>query len=152
MTHRSILFGYRIRNGNIVVDPKAADTVIRIYTMYATGDSLADIAKTVSAGNVAYSSEATWNKMCVKRILENEKYIGDDIYPQIVSGALFKQASEMRAYKSKEFGYRKSNPEIDEQPVAAAFSISSTGIGQPVNTVEEIYSAAQTRYAEIQII
>lgn len=152
MTHRSILFGYRVRNGNIVVDSKAADTVIQIYTLYVSGNSLADIARTVSAGNVAYSSGSSWNKMCVKRILENEKYKGYDIYPQIVSDELFAQAAEMRLYKSKEFGYRKSNSEIDKQPVAAAFSIASTGIGQPVNTVEEIYSAAQARYAEIQII
>ena len=152
MTHRSILFGYRVRNGNIVVEPKAADTVIRIYTMYVSGNSLADIARTVSAGNVAYSSGSSWNKMCVKRILENEKYKGNDRYPQIVSEELFIQASEMRMYKSKEFGHRKPNIEIVEQPVAAAFSISSSGSLQPVQTVDEIYSAAQARYAEIKIL
>lgn len=152
MTHRRILFGYKAKNGEFVKNQKESEVVVLIFEMYVSGSSLADIARTLSAGNVEYISGAEWNKMCVKRILENEKYKGNDRYPQIVSEELFIQASEMRMYKSKEFGHRKPNIEIVEQPVAAAFSISSSGSLQPVQTVDEIYSAAQARYAEIKTL
>ena len=147
-----IPFGYRMSHGSIMTDPNEAETVIRIFNMYDENTSFEDISKYLAENNIPYGNDREWNKMCVKRILENEKYKGNDMYPQIVSEELFTQAAEMRMYKSKEFGHRKPNIEIVEQPVAAAFSISSAGPLQPVQTVDEIYSAAQARYAEIKIL
>ncbi len=36
----------------------------------------------------------------VKRIIENEKYLGTDKYPQIIDEDIFKRANEKRVQKS----------------------------------------------------
>ena len=36
----------------------------------------------------------------VKRIIENEKYLGNDKYPQIIDENIFKQANEKRVRKA----------------------------------------------------
>lgn len=36
----------------------------------------------------------------VKRIIENEKYLGNDKYPRIIDENIFKQANEKRVWKA----------------------------------------------------
>ena len=44
-----------------------------------------------------------WNKNMVKRIIENEKYLGTDKYPQIIDEETFKTANEKRVRKATTF-------------------------------------------------
>jgi hypothetical protein len=41
-----------------------------------------------------------WNKNMVKRIIENEKYLGTDKYPQLIAVDIFRQANEKRVRKA----------------------------------------------------
>ena len=50
---------------------------------------------------IQYTADSThWNKNMVKRIIENEKYLGTEKYPKIIDDDIFKQANEKRVRKA----------------------------------------------------
>ena len=65
-------YGYRIENGNAVIEPKEAEDVVKMCEGYLGGLSLKAAAET--AGIVATHCQA-------KRMMQNEKYLGTDYYP-----------------------------------------------------------------------
>ena len=83
---RKTPFGYMIQNGETIICPKEADVVRNIFTRYLAGVSYAKIAEEMSRSSIPYHQRtAKWNKHMVKRILENGRYLGTDIYPRLVS-------------------------------------------------------------------
>lgn len=99
--NRVIPFGYCMRNGEITVDFTEAKAVMKIFEEYLNGSSLLQIAKLMESEKVQYSEDSEkWNKNMVKRIIENEKYLGTDKYPQIISEKFFNQANERRVSKA----------------------------------------------------
>lgn len=99
--NRVIPFGYCMRNGEITVDFTESKAVIKIFEEYLGGSSLMQIAKLMESEKIRYSECSNrWNKNMVKRIIENEKYLGTDKYPQIISEKFFTQANEKRASKA----------------------------------------------------
>ena len=69
-------YGYRIENGNAVIEPKEAEAVVKMCEGYFGGLSLKAAAET--AGIVATHCQA-------KRMMQNEKYLGTDYYPAILT-------------------------------------------------------------------
>ena len=99
--NRVIPFGYCMRNGEITVDFAESKAVIKIFEEYLGGISLMQIAKLMESEKVRYSEcSDRWNKNMVKRIIENEKYLGNEKYPQIISEKFFIQANEKRMAKA----------------------------------------------------
>ena len=50
---------------------------------------------------IQYTADSThWNKNMVKRIIENEKYLGTEKYPKIIDDDIFRQANEKRVRKA----------------------------------------------------
>lgn len=83
---RKMPFGYMVRNGETVICPTEAGAVRGIFARYLAGESYAKIAEEMSRGSIPYHQHTPqWNKHMVKRILENGKYLGSDIYPRLVS-------------------------------------------------------------------
>ena len=99
--NRTISFGYCMRKGEIITDPTESKAVIRIFEEYLNGSSLLQIAKLMESEKVRYTADSDhWNKNMVKRIIENEKYLGTDKYPQIIDGETFKIANKKRVQKA----------------------------------------------------
>lgn len=99
--NRVIPFGYCMKNGEITTDPKEVYAVAAIFSEYLNGRSLLQIAKLMESEKIRYTIDSEhWNKNMVKRIIENEKYLGTDKYPQIIDEDIFKQANEKRVRKS----------------------------------------------------
>ena len=99
--NRVIPFGYCMINGEITVDFAESKAVIKIFEEYLGGISLMQIAKLMESEKVRYSEcSDRWNKNMVKRIIENEKYLGNEKYPQIISEKCFIQANEKRMAKA----------------------------------------------------
>ena len=99
--NRIIPFGYCMRNGEITVDFNESKTVARIFEEYLNGSSLQQIAKLMELEKIKYSASSDhWNKNTVKRIIENEKYLGNEKYPQIIGEKFFTQANEKRMLKA----------------------------------------------------
>lgn len=99
--NRIIPFGYCMKSGEITVDCTEAKAVMRIFEEYMNGSSLLQIAKLMESEKIRYSEDSGhWNKNMIKRIIENEKYLGSEKYPQIISETFFNQANEKRMSKA----------------------------------------------------
>ncbi|WP_164489206.1 recombinase family protein [Ruminococcus sp. Marseille-P6503] len=99
--NRVIPFGYCMRNGEITAEPKEVYAVSTIFSEYLKGGSLLQIAKLMESEKIRYTADSEkWNKNMVKRIIENEKYLGNDKYPRIIDENIFKQANEKRVRKA----------------------------------------------------
>lgn len=99
--NRTIPFGYCMKNGEITTEPKEVYAVVAIFDEYLKGRSLSEIAKLMQTEKIRYNAISDkWNKNMVKRIIENEKYLGTDKYPQIIAENIFKQANEKRVRKA----------------------------------------------------
>ena len=90
-----------MRNGEITVDFAESKAVVKIFEEYLNGSSLLQIAKLMETEKIRYSEGSDrWNKNMVKRIIENEKYLGNGKYPQIISKTFFNQVNEKRMSKA----------------------------------------------------
>ncbi|WP_295091060.1 recombinase family protein [Ruminococcus sp.] len=95
--NRRIPFGYMMQNGIITTNPAEVLAVLTIFSEYMSGKSLESIAINMK---VPYSEDKIWNKNMVKRVLENEKYLGMDVYPQLISEEVFKAVNERKSAKA----------------------------------------------------
>lgn len=95
--NRTIPFGYMMQNGSITANPKEVLAVVTIFSEYLAGKSLSEIAAEM---DVPYSENSKWNKNMVKRIIENEKYLGTPIFPQLISEEIFRSANEKRVKRA----------------------------------------------------
>ena len=99
--NRTIPFGYCMKNGEITTEPKEVYAVVAIFDEYLKGRSLSEIAKLMQSEKIRYNAISDkWNKNMVKRIIENEKYLGTDKYPQIIDDDTFRLANEKRIRKA----------------------------------------------------
>ena len=94
-------FGYCVKNGEITTEPKEVYAVAEIFGEYLKGKSLLQIAKLMESEKIKYTEDSDhWNKNMVKRIIENEKYLGTNKYPQLIDEDIFKRANEKRERKA----------------------------------------------------
>ena len=99
--NRTIPFGYCMKNGEITTEPKEVYVVVAIFDEYLKGRSLSEIAKLMQSEKIRYNADSDkWNKNMVKRIIENEKYLGTDKYPQIIDDDTFRLANKKRIRKA----------------------------------------------------
>lgn len=98
---RKIPFGYMVRDGETVPCPMEADAVQNIFTRYLAGASYSKIAEEMSSGHIPYHQHTDqWNKHMVKRILENGRYLGTDVYPRLISDDEFLAVQLQRVDKT----------------------------------------------------
>ena len=125
-------YGYRIENGNAVIEPKEAEAVVKMCEGYLDGLSLKAAAET--AGIVATHCQA-------KRMMQNEKYLGTDYYPAIltrdvmdkVKAELEKRATGLgRVFEPKEKTKRKVQK-------AFYFGNAETRFQDPYKQAEYLY-------------
>ncbi len=99
--NRTIPFGYCMKNGEITTEPKEVYAVVTIFDEYLKGRSLSEIAKLMQTEKIRYNAISDkWNKNMVKRIIENDKYLGNDTYTQLITDDIFKRANEKRVRKA----------------------------------------------------
>lgn len=104
MGNRKQPFGYRMTLGEITILPEEAETVRSIYLQYIAGISFKQLAEQLQAEEVPYDEDKSWNKNMVSRILEDDRYIGKEEFPALITAEQFdaaqKRRKEMRpAYK-----------------------------------------------------
>ena len=92
------------------IDPNTAPVVKRIFEMYASGHSMADIIRYLNANHVRTSYGNAFNKNSINRILRNKRYIGIYTYrgteipdglPRIICDDLFYEVQDMIDKKKK---------------------------------------------------
>ena len=97
MKKRNVLFGYKYKNGKIDVDEKDEIIVKDIFNSYLSGMSLSQIAFLLNDKKVEYIPGITgWNKARVMRIIDDKRYLGNDIYPQIIDQITYDEITNLK--------------------------------------------------------
>ena len=81
-----LCYGYTIRDGRLEVQEKDAENIRKIFKNYLAGNALIKSAELVGLKK---------NSSSVKRMLTNEKYLGNEIYPKIIDRESFEKAGQM---------------------------------------------------------
>ncbi|MFI3327195.1 MAG: recombinase family protein [Clostridia bacterium] len=104
MKNRTILFGYKMQNGKLVINIEEKAVLVEIFNSYINGNSYLKIAeKLTKQGKLYMPEKPKWNKNMVARILQNEEYLNVEKYPLIINRDLFEKAkNSMTAYRQTE--------------------------------------------------
>ena len=96
--NRYIPFGYTMKNGRLSIDKGEAAIIRDIYDQYIKGSSLKEIADKLTREKVPYSEKMTdWGKARVARIIENKKYLGDEMHDKIIDDSMYYEAAAVKA-------------------------------------------------------
>lgn len=98
-TNRTQPFGYRMEFGKVVIDPDESRWVAYIYEQYILGESFKSLSDTLCGTGIRYDADKPWNKNMVARILQDRRYKGAGIYPQIIDDRTFDRADQKRSKK-----------------------------------------------------
>lgn len=78
VNHNRFMGYTKDENGHLIIVPSEAEVVKRIYLEYLQGSSLKQIGESLEAdGILTAAGKAKWRPETIKKILKNEKYIGD---------------------------------------------------------------------------
>ena len=87
---RKIPFGYIMKKGEIQCCPTESKVIKEIFRLYLEGMAYSKIADAMMLRGIRYHGHTEkWNKHMVKRILENERYLGEKEYPPIIKHETF---------------------------------------------------------------
>lgn len=86
-----IPYGYEIKNGDIVVNEKAAEIIRWMYAQYIKGDS----PYTITLGLALHYNENIGLGR-VRNILKNNKYLGDENFTPILDENTYQQAQQQK--------------------------------------------------------
>ena len=90
-----------MKKGEIIAEPTESQAVKDIFKLYLDGKSMSEIARQMSISQISYNGITfDWNKNMVKRILENEKYLGKDGYPVLIDSETFYRANARKKSKA----------------------------------------------------
>ena len=81
-----LCYGYTIIDGRLEVKEKEAENIRKIFKNYLAGNAL------IKSADLAGLKK---NSSSVKRMLTNEKYLGNGIYPKIIDEESFEKAGQM---------------------------------------------------------
>ena len=99
--NRNIPFGYTMQKGEIVEELTESQAVKNIFKLYLNGKSMSELARQMSINQISYNGITfDWNKNMIKRILENEKYLGKDGYPALTDSETFCRANARKKSKA----------------------------------------------------
>lgn len=101
MKNRNIPFGYRYENGAVVIHPDEAEILKSIFDAYLGGDSLLTIAKRLNGNGIEYAPGVIgWNKARLMRMIEDKRYIGTEMIPQLIDSDTLNTAKTMKTARN----------------------------------------------------
>ncbi len=90
-----------MQKGEIVEELTESPAIRYIFKLYLDGRSMSEIARQMSISQISYNGITfDWNKNMVKRILENEKYLGKDGYTALIDSETFYRANARKKSKA----------------------------------------------------
>lgn len=97
MKNRTLPYGYCCENGVIAVQPQESDVLKQIYAAYLNGQSLLTIAEKLNQDGTEYMPKViAWNKGRIKRLIEDKRYLGTDIFPSLIAKETFVAAQKVK--------------------------------------------------------
>ena len=97
MKNRRFPYGYEMVNGQIMPCKSEAEQLKSIFADYIGGMNLKEIADKLTSLKAEYlPGETAWNKSRIKRIIEDNRYLGTDTYPALISDSTFATANKVK--------------------------------------------------------
>ncbi len=113
---RHMPIGYKLVDGRVVLNVEKVALVQKIFKDYLNGTSMIAIAKELTTtGFLNANNKPNWNHGSVGRILENNKYLGDTMYPQIIDNVTFESVQHRRKSSNKKLGRTQQINNIKNQ-------------------------------------
>lgn len=101
MKIRNILYGYQYQNGIIVIHPEETEVIKQIFNEYLSGQSLLKIADRLNSEHIEYMPGVYgWNKSRIRRIIEDERYLGTNGYPPIMDEDMHNNLIRIKSEKN----------------------------------------------------
>lgn len=126
-------FGYEIVDGKIEIHAKEAEQLKHLIKSYLSGQSLADAARE-SGINRSHGG--------ITRILTDERYLGNEIFPRLISKEQFEQLKEERFIRAKKLG--RLNRAKGEETFTPCFEFTIEKVenkyDNPIKQAEYVYS------------
>ncbi len=127
-------YGYDIVDGKAVVNKEKAEQIRKICENYLSGMSFIAAAQDVGI-NMSHCG--------VKRLIQNERYLGDDFYPAILTREMANRIEKERLRREKMLGRdertKKSLPEAKVFTGFTALKIAQK-YKDPIRQAEYAYS------------
>ncbi|WP_072419340.1 recombinase family protein [Ruminococcus sp. YE78] len=102
---RTIPYGYRMKNGNIIIEPEESEIVKYIFKEYIGGLSYKKLADKLNAKGIIYSEGCEiWKLGTVKKLIAREHYIGKNAYPRIISDEEYYTAQRLSKERRRAIG------------------------------------------------
>ena len=102
LKNRRIPYGYKMVMGKIVVNNAENKILQKIFNDYASGSTYKRIATELTEKKIQYALYSyDWNSSRIKRIIEDERYLGNKTYPQLIDKDLFERANKMKRMNTK---------------------------------------------------
>jgi len=79
-----IPLGYKVENHKLVVDPDTAHIVQEAFSLYANGESVADICRKFNSAGYKTAKNTEFNRSSFKAMFRNTRYIGTYTYKDII--------------------------------------------------------------------
>lgn len=101
MKNRNIPFGYKFEDGKIIISPDEHAILQRICSEYLDGRSLLQIANGLQTDKVEFAPGiTTWNKARIMRIVDDNRYLGNSTYPQLIDEATLERMRSRKASRN----------------------------------------------------
>lgn len=101
MKNRNILYGYQYVNGAVAIHPEETKVVKDIFNEYLNGKSLLKISDRLNSVHIEYMPGIFgWNKSRIKRLIEDERYLGAKDYPPIIDEDTHKKLIQIKSTKN----------------------------------------------------
>lgn len=102
---RHMPIGYRMQDGKVYLEEMKAQIVRKVFSDYLSGMSAHAIAKVLTAdGAMNANNKLSWNHCSVGKILENVKYLGDEMHPQMIETEIFERVQNYREEQRRKLG------------------------------------------------
>jgi len=94
-----------MRDGKVYLEETKAQIVRRVFSDYLSGISTYAIAKELTANGIMNANnKPSWNHCSIGKILENVKYLGDEMHPQMIETEIFEQVQNYREKQRRRLG------------------------------------------------
>lgn len=90
MKIRTIPYGYKWVCGEYQINYEEKEIIQLIIELYLSDNSMKKIADTLNVKGIKYDTDAVWNKSKIMRVLDDKRYLGNELYPQIISTVEYK--------------------------------------------------------------
>ncbi len=129
-------FGYEIENGKVVINKEELKQLQHLFQAYLSGLSLANAAKKAGVKR---------NHGGITRMLTDERYLGTEIFPTLISNEIFEKVTAERYKRAKKLG--RLNKKQEETPFEIpTFTLSTINkqYENPYKQAEYVYSLIES--------